>query len=601
MGYAKHVGRVGALAVALGVGTAIAGSAGTAWAEPAEKAATSAATDSDPAQTADNPVADAVTAEPTPQPETAGPTADLTAPPTSVPAEETTQSRVEVVPGVVVAHSGGAQDSTYGSASNNDAPPKNSNKPNTVKAAPASTTASPPAPAESSTERAVAPKVAEVSAPAVVSTAVAEVVTSPPGLAAEPRTAVVSTAVHPVWNALAAIFGSGPGPKTPSQTPLSWVLAAAARREVGDVAFARTTALAGAANQPPTTPVVTVNNPNASTGVVTGTAVSTDPDGDTVTYRVPATTTKGAVTITAAGAFTYTPTAAARHAAAAITAPASDKQDTFTVTVSDGYGGTTTAPVTVNILGRNTAPGGWANVGWPNTTTGVTTGTISASDADYDALRYSAANTTKGTVTVTTTGAWTYTPTTAARHAAAAIGAPASAKQDTITLTVSDGYGGTTNIPVTLTIIPKNTAPTNPIATVGNPNPATGVVTGTVRATDADGDTLSYTTPAATSKGAVTITGTGDFTYTPTAAARRAAAAVNAPASAKTDTFTVTITDGHGGSTTKAVTVTVAPRANQPPTTPVVTVNNPNASTGVVTGTAVSTDPDGDTVTYRVP
>jgi hypothetical protein len=34
MGYAKHVGRVGALAVALGVGVAVASTPGVAWAGP---------------------------------------------------------------------------------------------------------------------------------------------------------------------------------------------------------------------------------------------------------------------------------------------------------------------------------------------------------------------------------------------------------------------------------------------------------------------------------------------------------------------------------------------------------------------------------------
>ena len=34
MGHARHIGRVGALAVALGIGAAVANTPGVAWAEP---------------------------------------------------------------------------------------------------------------------------------------------------------------------------------------------------------------------------------------------------------------------------------------------------------------------------------------------------------------------------------------------------------------------------------------------------------------------------------------------------------------------------------------------------------------------------------------
>jgi hypothetical protein len=67
-------------------------------------------------------------------------------------------------------------------------------------------------------------------------------------------------------------------------------------------------------------------------------------------YSAPATTAKGAVSIGAGtGAFTYTPTVAARNNAAAPGATAADLQDNFTVTVSDGRGGTATAAVTVAV------------------------------------------------------------------------------------------------------------------------------------------------------------------------------------------------------------------------------------------------------------
>ncbi len=82
--------------------------------------------------------------------------------------------------------------------------------------------------------------------------------------------------------------------------------------------------------------------------MVRGTITSADADGDTRSYSGPATSVKGgAVTLDAAtGAFTYTPTAAAREQATQT--PGVDT-DMFTVTVSDGHGGSTPVQVTVTI------------------------------------------------------------------------------------------------------------------------------------------------------------------------------------------------------------------------------------------------------------
>jgi hypothetical protein len=71
---------------------------------------------------------------------------------------------------------------------------------------------------------------------------------------------------------------------------------------------------------------------------------------------------------------------------------------------------------------------------------------------------------------------------------------------------------------------------------------------------------LSY--KAAPTKGGITFGTGGSFTYTPTASARAAAASPTAPASAKLDTFTVTVQDGYGGTTTKSLTVNIAPTAS---------------------------------------
>ena len=606
--------------MALGVGSAIACASGVATAEPSTPDVTSSTeTGTEPAATTPLDTNPPVAGAQPPAQGSDGVSGTTALPSSPTEPESATASSVEVAPGVVVSHSGGAQTSAR---SLERAPePKKSGK-SKQDAAPSNAPASA---AESSARRAsvdsdttsvtgFSPSVDDSPAPSAKQSsppptfAAAMTMNAPSQESPSPKpVAAPPSMVKVVLGALAAAFGANSsGPTQPATSPAAWVVAAVTRRELGDVpaASAENVSLARTAavtNSAPVNPTATVGTPNASTGVVTGTVKATDPDGNPLTYTTPASTTKGTVTITTAGAFTYTPTAAARHAAAAVNAPAATTQDTFTVTISDGLGGTITKAVTVPVLGKNTAPTGYANVGWPDGTTGVVTGYVSAGDADYDPLTFSAANTAKGTVTVTPQGSFTYTPTAAARHAAAAVNAPAAAKQDTFTIAVKDGYGGTTNVNVTVTIVGKNTAPTNPTATVGSPNAATGVVTGTVGATDADRDTFTFTTPATTTKGSVTITSTGAFTYTPTAAARLAAAVTNAPAIDKQDTFTVTISDGYGGTVTKAVTVTVLGKANAAPINPTATVGTPNASTGVVTGTVKATDPDGNTLTYTAP
>ena len=195
-----------------------------------------------------------------------------------------------------------------------------------------------------------------------------------------------------------------------------------------------------------------------SSGTVRGSLASTSAGNSTLVYSAPASTALGSVSVSPSGAFTYTPTATARHSAASLIAPASALTDTFTVTVSDGYGGTTAVPVAVTVAPQNSAPvAAPAKVTAVKPSTGVVTGGVSAIDPDGDSLTYSAPSTIpKGTVSVnSSTGAFTYTPRAAARHNAAASPAGSAAKTATFTVTVTDGYGGVTKVPVKVKVAPR--------------------------------------------------------------------------------------------------------------------------------------------------
>ncbi|MFN8070459.1 MAG: Ig-like domain-containing protein [Mycobacterium sp.] len=342
-------------------------------------------------------------------------------------------------------------------------------------------------------------------------------------------------------------------------------------------------------NQRPTArPTLSAQGPD---GVIRGSLNATDFEGDPLTYSVATAPGQGTLDYDIAGNFTYVP--GARIAATGGT-------DTFTFTIDDTVGtgvrhgllrqlAPTTATVTVTVTKVSSPPppgnrapiNGVVTVGAPGAD-GVVTGTVTATDPDNDPLSYSGtASPAKGAVAVNADGTFTYTPTADARHAAAADGAAGSLKQDGFTVTASDGNGGILAVSVTVTVSPSNKAPADVVVTTGAPNPATGVVTGKITATDADADLLTYTVSQnpvrAQQLGFNSATGT--FIYTPTAAARLAAGS-GGPAS---DTFTVTITDGHGGMTSADVSVPISTR----------TVALPGNSTAV--GAIVQT-PDGSLV-----
>ena len=327
------------------------------------------------------------------------------------------------------------------------------------------------------------------------------------------------------------------------------------------------------------TPVVTTDS---TTGVVTGSVPFTDPDGNVLSYTV-APAIRGSVTIDpTTGAFTYTPSDAARQRAATTTATAAEKQDIIVVLADDGHSGVTAVGVTVAVVPAsnvtNRAPvAGTPVVGTPGTSTGTVKGTVPFADPDNDPLHYTVSSPAeKGDVSVDpTTGEFTYTPFDlpgfglTPRHDAAADTATPGDKIDTFTITASDLRGGTTNLVVTVPISPENTKPEAFSQTV-NTASASGVVTGSVVMYDGDADALSFSasTPA---KGTLDLNPANSsftFTYTPTADARQAAASPTATAADKVDTFVVTVNDGHGGVVPVAVTVAVLPTGVTPNAAP---------------------------------
>ncbi|MGV1006665.1 MAG: Ig-like domain-containing protein, partial [Candidatus Nanopelagicales bacterium] len=300
----------------------------------------------------------------------------------------------------------------------------------------------------------------------------------------------------------------------------------------------------------------------SSSGVINGDLNVSDDDSDVITYTVISQPTNGTVALDAAGHYVYT---------ADPTLVASGGADTFQVTVSDAANGfhihgilglinlltfgliggdphSSTATINLSVLAAT------ANTGTPSLSTGVLTGTVTANGDPGDQFTYAGSTTSKGTAVVTTSGDFIYTPTAQARHAAAKLDAPATAKADTFTVTVADDHGGSLAVPITTAIVGANVAPTV-TQSAGTPNATSGLVAGAVLGSDADSDPLAYTLTGAAAKGAVVLNADGSFTYTPTALARHNAAFT----SDTTDSFTITVADGYGGTVNVPVSVTISP------------------------------------------
>lgn len=177
------------------------------------------------------------------------------------------------------------------------------------------------------------------------------------------------------------------------------------------------------------TPVANADTLTTTAGVVQTFNPRTndsDPDGDTFTITAATNGSKGTVTVGSGGtSVTYTPAAGQTGA------------DSFTYTITDAFGASATASVSVTINSSNHPPvavNDYMTVAYIAGACRATSFSpkFNDTDADGDPLTITwATQGTKGNVT-RTTSLVTYTPTTLARHGT-----------DSFTYTISDGQGGT--------------------------------------------------------------------------------------------------------------------------------------------------------------
>jgi VCBS repeat-containing protein len=340
--------------------------------------------------------------------------------------------------------------------------------------------------------------------------------------------------------------------------------------------------------------------------------------GDTLTLTsVDTAGTLGTVTCSADGSFTYDPNGQFEDLEAGDSAA-----DSFAYTMTDDYGITDAATVTITINGVDDSPPYTPPAYYPppyyppvnhppvalddaattdedNPISVAAPGVlINDSDPDIgDTLTVTTVNTigTLGAVSWSADGAYTYDPDGQFEY----LGVESSAT-DSFIYVVSDGHGGTDTATVTITIngvddTPGNRPPTaeNDGATTDEDNPVTVTAPGVLdNDSDPDGDILAVTSVDTIGTiGAVSWSADGAYTYDPDGQFEYLQAGSSA-----TDTFTYTVSDGNGATDTATVTITIS-GVNDPPVATDDSDTTPQGTPVTIDILSNDSDPDGDVLT----
>ncbi|WP_127496598.1 Ig-like domain-containing protein [Paenibacillus glycanilyticus] len=284
---------------------------------------------------------------------------------------------------------------------------------------------------------------------------------------------------------------------------------------------------------------------------------ATDGDGDTLHYSVVNQPAHGDLTLNPDGTFTYTPD------------PNYNGPDSFTFKANDGSEDSNTASVNITVTPVNDAP--TANAGTKTTAEDTpVNGSVSGSDVEESPLTYAIVTPPQhGTVDLKPDGTYTYTPD------------PNFNGEDSFTFKANDGTDDSAPAKVDITVTPVNDAPASENSSVSTAEDT--AVNDKVKASDVDGDTLTYTLVNEPEHGTVNLKPDGTFTYAPDPD-------YNGP-----DSFTFKVNDGQLESAEATVSITVTP-VNDTPTANAGT--NTTVEDQPVTGTVTGNDVDGTTPTY---
>jgi VCBS repeat-containing protein len=291
--------------------------------------------------------------------------------------------------------------------------------------------------------------------------------------------------------------------------------------------------------------------------VLDGALAATDVDGDTLSYSVSTASGNGTLTINQNGNWNYQ---------AADLYMGSDFAE---ITIDDGQGGLVTSTLNFDVL-----------VSAPNIETGDQSlledeplnGQLQVTNPIGGNLTYEVVDTTDhGAFAVNTDGSFSFAPTENYNGA------------DAITLKVTNEYGLSTTKIITLNITPVNDLP---VASTEESRIMQDIrmVAGAIKATDVDGDVLSFSVSTAPGNGSLTIDQNGNWNY------QAADLYIGA------DLAVVTIDDGNGGTTTTTLNFDVRVSAPTIDEIGVIDLLEDGATTDQLT----VANPIGGTLTYQV-
>jgi VCBS repeat-containing protein len=261
-----------------------------------------------------------------------------------------------------------------------------------------------------------------------------------------------------------------------------------------------------------------------------------DVNGDPIALQGYTQPANGSVTLQADGSFVYAPNADYNG------------NDSFTYTIDDGFGGSATATVNINVASVNDAPAAGDDELSTSEDTPLTfaPSALLGNDSDVDGAGLSISavgQPANGTLTANSDGTYTYAPNADFNGT------------DSFTYTVSDGDGGNATATVTVNVAPVNDAPAagDDELSTSEDTPLTFAPSALLgNDSDVDSAGLSISAVGQPANGTLTANSDGTYTYAPNADFNG------------TDSFTYTVADGDGGSTTATVTVNVSPVNDAP-------------------------------------
>ena len=329
---------------------------------------------------------------------------------------------------------------------------------------------------------------------------------------------------------------------------------------------------------------------------VDGRVNASDPDqGDVLSYSLASAPAYGAMSVNGAGRWTYVPDATNP---AVVSLPAgATLEDTASIVITDSSGSMTTAMVTITITGVNDAPTAEGAMGAVLVGGDPDTGTIDVSDPDEgDTLSISVGATPNyGTLEVDSAGNWTYTLDQ--QHADVTALAENATLSDEGTILITDGSGATATVTIPITIYASNAAPSISVADSSVDENSAGIDVASIVVSDPNQDLSARHVTTSDERFVIRSDDAGDLMLA-------LADGVSLDHEAEpTVELILTVTDDLDTASQQTVILTVENK-NDPPAAPKVTpaafTIRENDDGGINLADLVSTDPEGDDITFHV-